>query len=80
MEGGVILSGVVIVLDESAVYRVLQRPGNIVVPAEANALDGFVSDTSSAYRNRSIVRERLHCATRTYSTMPYRCLSSGSDP
>ena len=57
-----------IVSDERAVYRVLQRTGNIVVPGAAcRPLDGFVPDTCNVYRNPSIIRTRLHCTTRTLS-------------
>ena len=73
------MSGIVTVSDERAVYRVLPAtPQHRGSPAEANALDGFVSDTSSAYRNRSIVRERLHCATRTPSTLEMENSFTGS--
>ncbi len=50
-----------IVSGESMVYRILARPANIVVPASAcNAMDGFVEDHFSEYRNPSVVRARLH--------------------
>jgi len=64
------VKGTLIVSDEVTVYRILARPGNIVVPAEAcRPLDGFVPDTFSEYRNRSVVRARLNCQTQTRSSL-----------
>ena len=61
------------------VYRVLQRAGNVVVPGAAcRLLDGFVSDTYSAYRNPSIIRTRLHCTTQTPSLIGWGNTFSGS--
>ena len=59
-----------IVSDEAAVYRVLERAGTVVLPAaSAQSLDGFAVDTFSEYRNRSVVRTRLHCETGTASRL-----------
>jgi len=62
----------VVVSDERVVYKIIERPGNIVMLADASrTMDGFVSDTFSEYRNRSVLRERLHCRTETPSTLGF---------
>ena len=64
------MRGVLVVSDEQKVYRILERPGNIIVPAHAcRPMDGFVPDTFSEYRNRSVIRDRLYCRTMTPSTL-----------
>ena len=67
-----------VVSDERTVYRIVERSGNFVMLADAcRTLDGFVPDTFSEYRNRSVVRERLHCKTETPSTLGFSNRSSG---
>ena len=64
------MSHILVMSDEKAVSRTLARPGNVVVPAEAcRLLDGFVVDTFSEYRNRSVLRARLNRQTQTPSTL-----------
>ena len=56
--------------DEKAVYRILERSGNVVVPSDAcRPMDGFQPDTFSEYRNRSVVRAGLNCQTQTPSRL-----------
>ena len=58
------------VAGENRVYRILQRSGNIVIPADAcRPMDGFVADTFTEYRNRSVTRDRLYRQTQTPSTL-----------
>ena len=64
------MNGILVVSDEKTVTRTLARPGNVIVPAEAcRLMDGFVADTFSEYRHRSVLRARLHCQTQTPSTL-----------
>ena len=64
------MKDILTVSDEKAVYRILERSGNAVVPAEAcRPLDGFLPDTFTEYRNRSISRARLNCGTQTPSSL-----------
>ena len=64
--------------DEKAVYRILARSGNVVVPPDAGRpLDGFVPDTFSEYRNRSVVRARLNCVTQTPSSLALANMFAG---
>ena len=73
------MRNVVTVSDEKAVYRTIERPGNVVLQAEAgDVMDGFMPDYLSSYRNPSVNRVPLHMKTRTPSILGFTNQVEGS--
>lgn len=73
------MAGFRLISDERTVYRILARPGTIVLPADAcNGIAGFVADTFTEYRNRSVYRESLHRRSQEPSALTWHNPFRGS--